>query len=94
MTRRNHRDTGEDCDDVEVEHWHRAARLVWLGAKGQPQVEPRVGRRHQLLERQTAIEEASKTASVTALCDQRLVEGTAHDHLRPVAPRQQDGDSE
>ena len=62
VTRRNYRDTEEDFDDVEVEHRHRVAHLVWLGAEGQPQVEARVGRRHQLLERQTASEAASKTA--------------------------------
>ena len=62
VTRRNHRDTAEGYYDVEVEHWYRAARLMWLDAKGQPQVVTRVGRRHQLLERQTASEAASKTA--------------------------------
>ena len=95
MTRRNRRDTVKGFDDVEVEHRHRVARLLRLGSERQPQEEARVWRRHQLLERRTASETASKMASMTAVGDQRLVEKTADDYLRLVEKtRQHEGGSE
>lgn len=58
--------------------------MTLLGAEEQRQVNARVGRRHQLLVRQSSSEAACQTAWVTALNYQHIVKETAHDYLHPL----------